>query len=770
MRDEEFLVVFLLILLGAVVLCGIAAFIMSIIALKSISDLRRQILRLGYPIRPREVRPEPAPAPARPPEPALPPAPPAIPVPPAEPARPVPAAAPAPVGAVAPALARPAAAAAGWQGMEATIGKRWLTWAGGLAVFLATGFFVKHAIDNQWIGATGRVTLGIIFGLALIAIGDVCFRRKMQALGQGLIGAGLACVYVSLYAAFSFYHLLPQGAAFAAMIAVTVAGVTLAVLHDALALAVLALIGGLLTPVMLSTGRDSRDTLFGYLTLLDLGVLGVALFRRWRSLDCIAFFGTIALFIAWYQRFYTSEAMVPALLWAGGFFVIFLILPFLYSIRHGTPATIERFLLALANATWSFATAYAILHDDHRHALGFVALGMAAAYVAMGAIVRRRMAQDLPSIFGFIALAMTFLTIAIPLHLRVRGILLGWAAEGAVLLYLGYRFRYLPVRIGGLIVLAIATIRLFVSHWPLHEESFRLFWNVRFATALCVPLAGAAYAFIHHLNRKDATPTDRGLQATSGIAAGFLALIILHAELALWFADWEWRTHGVRSWYTSLCVGILVWTTGATAFLGAGLRLRSLATRLTGLVALAIALTIALFLAYDGRPRDWGLVALNPRFLASLAAVLLVFAYGIAIDRARSIVRPDEIRAVPIFLWAGTVLLFILLSIEIHGYFRRIIEDPRHARWVAQMALSILWGAYASVLLILGFARNWRPVRLAALGLFGLTAAKLVIVDLASLDQMYRVLSFLAIGLLMIVGAYLYHRAEKRLAVSEAKG
>ena len=179
-----------------------------------------------------------------------------------------------------------------WATLEAKLGKQWMTWVGAVVLFLSVGFFVKYAFEHKWLGEGARVILGVIAGMGVLAAGERFIRRKMRALGQGLIGAGLAILYVSLFAAHGLYGLLPQTATFALMVIVTAGGMVLAVMHDAVPVSFLAVLGGLLTPVMLRTGRDPRDALFAYLLLLDLGVLGVAFFKRWRALNVLAFIGT----------------------------------------------------------------------------------------------------------------------------------------------------------------------------------------------------------------------------------------------------------------------------------------------------------------------------------------------------------------------------------------------------------------------------------------------------------------------------------------------
>jgi uncharacterized membrane protein len=641
---------------------------------------------------------------------------------------------------------------AGWARVEEVVGRRWMTWAGALALFLAAGFFVKLAIDYGWIGPTARVVLGIALGIVLLALGERSVRGRMRAFGQGLIGGGLAILYVSLFASFSLYHLVPQSVAFAAMILVTAGGVTLAVLHDAVAISFLAMIGGLLTPVLLSTRVDARDALFSYLTLLDLGVLAVAFFRRWRALDALAFAGTAALFAGWYERFYAPAAMVPVLLWLAVFYAIFLLTPFIYHLRHRTNVTLERFVMALANATWAFGYSYAVLHREHRHVLGFVALGMAACYLVLGAQSRRRIAADMRAAFGFLALAVLFLTLAVPLHMKLHGITLVWALEGPVLLYLAYRYGYLPVRIGAFIVVLLSVVRLFAVHWPLHEALFVPVWNRHFGAAICVPLSAAALAVIHQWQRKDSAAPDRALKLVSALGAGLLALVVLHAELGQWF-DYS------RHLYLGRCALPVLWAAGGMAFLWAGLKARSVHTSYAGLLPLAVAAVLAAA-GYEENVPGGYVLFLNARFAAGLAAALAIFAYAFAMRGSRA-AGGNTASA----LWAaGALVLLALLSTEAYNYCHEQVLDRQKARWLALMSLSVVWAVYAAAVLAIGFWRRILAVRLAALGLFGVTAMKVVLVDISGVHQIYRVISFFVLGLLMVGAAYLYHRVEKRFA------
>ncbi|MFW5922776.1 MAG: DUF2339 domain-containing protein [Planctomycetota bacterium] len=645
--------------------------------------------------------------------------------------------------------------------LERSIGQRWIAWVGALVIFFAVGFFVKYAIDAGWLGPTARCALGVLVGMLMAVSGDGCLRRKMRGLGQGLVGGGLGVLYLSIFAAFHYYELIPQPAAFGFMALITAGGMTLSVLHEALPIAFISVLGGLLTPLMVSTGQGSRDALFSYLMVLNLGVLGVSFARRWRALDILAMAGTWLLYGAWYWNFYGTDALYPALMWLLGFFLVFLLVPFSYHLRTGRRVGLERFMIAILHAVVVFGFAYDILHPEHDHLLGFIAVGLAAIYAAFGRAVNWRTGGS-RELFGFVGLAMIFLTIAVPLHMGFEGTLVMWVAEAMVLLYLGYRFDYLPVRVGGFIVLLVAAVRLFSVHWPLHSREFVLFWNTSFGTAIVVPLGGAAFVWLHRRWRQARTRWDDGMQVICAAGASLALLVILNAEVGLWMRKARMlQEAGVGEFY-SLWSGCVIWTVGSLCMLATGLRWKSRGLRLAGIPALLLGLLYAWGLY--GQDTGSYLLFLNLRFLSAVVPVSVVLLWGKALSRSE---YGWETLLGKAGHWAGVTLLFLLLNVEAWHFAQSLVESRMRGRWAGLMAVSVTWGVYAIGLLIFGVCRRRRLHRLVALALFGLTGLKLVFVDMAGVGDIYRVISFLAIGLLMIGASYLYQKTERYLGRTE---
>src|SRR5207248_11656893 len=161
---------------------------------------------------------------------------------------------------------------------EQFMGAKMFAWIGGFALFLGVAFFVNYSFEHNLIPPELRVAIGFLTGIALV-IGGVALKRKENVVtAQTLCATGILILYAVTFACRSFYHfaffgLIPT---FALMTLITAAAFLLAVRMDALVVAILGIAGGFLTPVLLSTGQDNPLGLFGYIALLDIGLLAVA--------------------------------------------------------------------------------------------------------------------------------------------------------------------------------------------------------------------------------------------------------------------------------------------------------------------------------------------------------------------------------------------------------------------------------------------------------------------------------------------------------------
>ena len=252
-------------------------------------------------------------------------------------------------------------------------------------ILFATAFFLKYAFDNRWIGELGRVAIGIAFGIAMCLAGFRYQQRGWRIFSQILTAGGIVLLYLSTYAAFGYYHLVGQKTAFAYLAILIAEAAALSLVYNAPAIAIMALIGGLLTPLLLHSDRDQYRSFFMYLFVLDAGAL--ALLKHWRGLSSIAYFGTQLLFWIWYNENYHHQKRGAVLIFQTAIFLLFLLAHLARELIRRESATLEDALLLLVNPFVFFATAYHLLNPTHHDWMGAFAIGMALVYASAAKIL-----------------------------------------------------------------------------------------------------------------------------------------------------------------------------------------------------------------------------------------------------------------------------------------------------------------------------------------------------------------------------------------------
>lgn len=249
---------------------------------------------------------------------------------------------------------------------EQYIGVKLFAWVGGLALFLAVAFFVKYSFDNDLIPPSMRVGLGFLTGLGLIIGGLKLSLEKSPVTVQTLCATGIVILYADIFAAHAFYTLLPSAVlTFLLMILVTATAFLLAIRLNAQVVALLGLLGGFLTPVLLSTGKDNPVGLFGYLAILNAGLAAVALRQGWSYQVLLASVATVIMEFAWVGKFFASEKILVAL----AVFLVFAWLPTLTLLMaHRRQQANDRLeTAAFINILSAFAFVLYLLWQPHRY-------------------------------------------------------------------------------------------------------------------------------------------------------------------------------------------------------------------------------------------------------------------------------------------------------------------------------------------------------------------------------------------------------------------
>lgn len=670
--------------------------------------------------------------------------------------------------------------------LESRIGGSWFNRIGIIAICFGVAFFLKYAFDNEWIGPGGRVSIGAAIGIAFLAAGER-LRKRYASYAYGLTGGGLAILYLAIwFASQNRYNLIPQMLAFVLMAVVTATGSLLAARYDALPIAVLALIGGFLTPILLSTGVDNETGLFGYIAMLDAGVLALAYSKQWRSLNYLAFGGTILMFAAWMSEWYGSEKLWPTIFFLTLFFAIFALLAVLYNVVNRRPTTWPDLALVFINAMLYFGTSYELLDDAHHSGLGVFAVLVSGFYLALGYFTNRRDSEDTLLVYTFVGLAVLFAVLAVPIQFDQHWVTIAWALEGAVLTLIGLKAGDRTSRYAALMVFAIA-----VSHWVMvdvHDfaynglADFVPLLNRRALSGGVLVAALAAAAFSYKRYGKAADEAERSNLATLYVlGANLLALVLLSIDANDYFEQARSRLPGTAFGNETsgrLIDGHRLTLTALWAIYGAAMLIAGIACRLKALRVVALlllVLTTIKVLVADSRHYDasWHFLILNNTFAAFALVVAALAVSAWFYWKAEAIDKSERTFVATSLILVANLLAVIALSAEAAGHFDRSLATV-HGRAGAelentkQLALSVLWSIYATIALVIGIKRGAKLIRWGALSLLVVTGVKLLVIDLGYYDADWHRLvfnqTFSAFAILvsaLACGIAFYARADK---------
>ena len=421
--------------------------------------------------------------------------------------------------------------------LESRIGSHWLNRIGITALLIGISYFLKFAFDNNWIGPAGRVTIGLLAGIAIVVWSEHFRARGYKAFSYSLKAVGIGALYLSLWAAFQVYSLVPSGAAFVMMLAVTAATAAMALAQDAQILAAFALAGSFSTPLLLSTGQNREIALFIYVAILDIATLVLVTFKPWRRLLVMSYAGTLLLYIGWYSSFYTRPQLGLTLAFATLFFAIFAIAPLVTLQPKDEPVLFASIpaVLAFVNAGVYFLQAYTMIEEVDKTYMAWFALALAAIYIFLSRMVHaRKLTPGASEILYFLhlAVAIGFITVAIPIRLDAHWITIGWFIEAGVLLWVGNRIQSDFLNAFALGALTLGVFRLLAFD---NFHSTQLIFNMRMAT---YAVAVIVLAIVAWYASQRADETARTIAAIAIVAVNALALIALTREVSDYFT-WQ---------------------------------------------------------------------------------------------------------------------------------------------------------------------------------------------------------------------------------------
>jgi len=594
--------------------------------------------------------------------------------------------------------------------LETRIGLNWINIIGVVTLIFGAAFFFKYAVDNNWVGPGARVALGIVAAMVSLFFGDRLWSKGQKIFGQGITGLGLALLYLSFWAAFAVYHLIPQPASFLLMVLTTAASVVFAMRYESQVIAVLGMLAGYWTPGALSSGEPHSWVLFNYVFLLNCGGLTLTRLRRWAALEILAAVATILWYGAWMATSGASGDHVVSTVFAIAFYVQFCFAR-------------ARLLWAVAQLLGSVAIAAIWDHADRFLPLMYV-------YGVGGLIFAeiRRWAESpswtLTCYWGVFA-AWTVARSGTDPELRFLYITGAFALFFLWIVWWGV-IQKRALRKTDLLVMAVNAAAYFGASYYLLNPNYHAYMGL-FAAAL----GGLNLLLAKLVWNPEAVEEKDTWPALLAVA---VTLTFLTLAAPIQFAGFRIT---------------IAWALEGAALAWISARFQS--TRMSIGASLVLLLSVwRLFMVdavfYAGA-KDLGLFV-NPRFLTfAMTAIGLFAAAKFFAGRAQKLTS----------YVAAHVVTLMALGLELVSWVQKSVAADDIFQ-TTTVSISILMAFYALFLVTLGVATKTAINRILGLGLMALVVLKLYISDVWELGYLFKIVAFIGLGVLLLSVSYLYSR------------
>lgn len=684
--------------------------------------------------------------------------------------------------------------------LEKFIGENLISKIGIVVLILGVAIGAKYAIDNDLISPLARIVVGYAFGFGLLGFA-VRLKAKYLNFSAVLMSGAMAIMYFITFFAYSLYELFSQPTAFVLMTIFTVFTVVAAVNYSRQIIAHIGLVGAYAVPFLLSSDSGNVPFLFSYIAVINCGILAVSIKKYWKSLYYSSFVVTWLIFGGWFVFNYRDADFNFAFLFLTINFLTFYLTFIAYKLISKQSVALENIGLILANSFIFYGVGYSIIDGRAEFSgyLGLFTVANAALHCAFAFGVSRLkdVSNDLIYLLG--ALVLTFATIAVPVQFDGNTITLIWAAEAAILFWIGrtrqialYENYSYPLMLAATVSLLNDWQILYERHYA-NDASLTAFFNPFFAVGLFFV---AAFAFIVYTNRDKnyapLAPPQLTELAKYAIPVVFLAALynVFRVEIGNYYHAQFVRsaisnslTGGNTIFDNDLNLYNIVWQINYTMLFLTILsfvnikKIRSAALGFVnvGLNTLALLAFLGGGLYILGELRTGYLSASSDEVFAksALNITLRYISYAFAAGLVYSIYkyfRQDFIQekisrrdAVVAFDFIFHTAILWILSSELVN-----LTDVFGYRESYKLGLSILWGVYALVLIVVGISRNKKHLRVGAIALFGVTLAKVFFYDIAALTTVSKTVVFISLGILLLIVSFLYNK-YKHLIVDAAE-
>ena len=633
---------------------------------------------------------------------------------------------------------------------EKYIGENLFGKIGILIFIIGIGFFVKYAIDQNWINETARTLMGYAVGAGMLVLAERLHKRY-HTFSSLLAGGAFGIYYLITAIAFHYYALFSHTIAFVILCVTTIFMSAVSVLYDRKELAVTALVGGFIAPFIISTDSSSIISLQIYITILNIGMFCLAMYKKWAILPMVSFgftyiilWGTTAL-----GSFSDSEAVTtyPTLFaFATLFYVIFL-LPVVFILRTQYGENTRLGLLGIITANSFMYLIYGDFLLQHFEAssdtTAYLAFFIAAVNLAIHLYLRFRVEGQDTLRNLMLGLAVTFASMGIPILFSAANVLMVWAAESVLLLWLftKEKNRIYELASAVLLLLTLGALAYYrTTDTFIHDTGDSLFFNGAFFVTTFVSIAYYVVAVIMQFNKELFSDTKRLIAYTPcnaiAYALGFSILFLAFRD------NFHFHLEQPISEYASLLTANIM-------LLGGALILRKrfeisenkLAYEISlYLAGILFAMTVWNYTAPDGLLLRWLMALVTIAYMAyCMRGQLLVTSNQRNLHTEYSIIST--------LMWLTLTRLLLITFNEVNF----------------STAFSLSLGIAAFILMCIGMRYHSKEIRIVSLAEFGIVIGKLILNDVWAMPALGKIIVFISLGAILLILSFLYQKLKDAL-------
>ena len=633
---------------------------------------------------------------------------------------------------------------------EKYIGENLFGKIGILIFIIGIGFFVKYAIDQNWINETARTLMGYAVGAGMLVLAERLHKRY-HTFSSLLAGGAFGIYYLITAIAFHYYALFSHTIAFVILCVTTIFMSAVSVLYDRKELAVTALVGGFIAPFIISTDSSSIISLQIYITILNIGMFCLAMYKKWAILPMVSFaftyiilWGTTAL-----GSFSDSEAVTtyPTLFaFATLFYVIFL-LPVVFILRTQYGENTRLGLLGIITANSFMYLIYGDFLLQHFEAssdtTAYLAFFIAAVNLAIHLYLRFRVEGQDTLRNLMLGLAVTFASMGIPILFSAANVLMVWAAESVLLLWLftKEKNRIYELASAVLLLLTLGALAYYrTTDTFIHDTGDSLFFNGAFFVTTFVSIAYYVVAVIMQFNKELFNDTKRLIAYTPcnaiAYALGFSILFLAFRD------NFHFHLEQPISEYASLLTANIM-------LLGGALILRKRFEISENKLAYEISLYLAGILF---AMTVWNYTAPDGLLLRWLMA-LVTIAYMAYCMRGQLLVTSNQ-RNLHIEYSIISTLMWLTLT-------RLLLITFNEVNFSTAFSLSL--GIAAFILMCIGMRYHSKEIRIVSLAEFGIVIGKLILNDVWAMPALGKIIVFISLGAILLILSFLYQKLKDAL-------